>query len=103
LRLRKRGLCDRAPLLNYPTIACVDDRRRFDRYCTPPVAFKLKLKEFKGKRGCNKTYARAFVEADVDGSTEEDVVGLRELEGLETSRQRVSIDRVEILKQIRIH
>ena len=49
------------------------------------------------------THSGTGVETDVDGASEQHEIGLGEFEGLETGRQRIAVDRVEILEQIRIH
>ena len=49
------------------------------------------------------SYAWAGVQADVNCPSEEDVVGLGEFECLETSGQLVTVDRVEVLKEVRVH
>lgn len=47
-------------------------------------------------------YPRTAVQTDVDSTAEEDVIAFGKFESSETGRQRIAIDRIEILKEIRI-
>ena len=46
----------------------------------------------------NATHSRASIQADVDCSAEEDKIGVGKFEGAETGRQRIAVDRIEILE-----
>ena len=55
------------------------------------------------QQGRTITHPSALVEADVDGSLEEDEVALGELEGFKLRPQRVALVRsLEVLEQVRV-
>jgi hypothetical protein len=51
----------------------------------------------------NETYASAFIQADIHCAFELYIGGLREFESTELGRQKVSINSVEVLKQVWIN
>lgn len=57
----------------------------------------------KDNRGDGCTYTLTLIQADVHGASELDVGGVWELERAELSSQEVTIDGVEVLKEVRVH